>query len=75
MTSPRIPGAMAYLMGAGIAPEDDDGNATDAACFFGVDERTARGWLEGVTAPRGQVVAYSIATMPEQSREFLAGAA
>lgn len=27
-------------------------NSTDAAAFFGVDDRTVRGWLEGSTAPR-----------------------
>ena len=50
-------------------------NSTEAASFFGVDEKTARGWIEGHTAPRGQVVALTIVTMPEQSKQFLTGAA
>lgn len=45
-------------------------NTTDAAAFFGVDESTVRGWLS-TTAPRGQVVAYAIAAMPDQSRQIV----
>lgn len=49
-------------------------NSTDAAAFFGVDDRTVRGWLEGSTAPRGQVVAYAVATMPVQSKQIVRAA-
>lgn len=49
-------------------------NSTDAAAFFGVDDRTVRGWLEGSTAPRGQVVAYAVATMPAQSKQIVRAA-
>lgn len=49
-------------------------NSTDAAAFFGVDERTVRGWLEGSTAPRGQVVAYAVATMPERAQHIVMAA-
>ena len=47
-------------------------NSTDAACFFGVDDRTVRGWIEGSTAPRGQVVAYAVAAMPEAAKSLRA---
>lgn len=50
-------------------------NSTDAAAFFGVDDRTVRGWLEGSTAPRGQVVAYAIAAMPERAEQIMRAAA
>lgn len=46
-------------------------NSTDAAAFFGVDDRTVRGWLEGTTAPRGQVVAYAVATMPDRAQHIV----
>lgn len=49
-------------------------NSTDAAAFFGVDDRTVRGWLEGSTAPRGQVVAYAVATMPERAQHIVRAA-
>lgn len=49
-------------------------NSTDAACFFGVDDRTVRGWIEGSTAPRGQIVAYAVAAMPEATRLLRAAA-
>jgi hypothetical protein len=39
-----------------------------------VDDRTVRGWLEGSTAPRGQVVAYAMATMPEPSKQIVRAA-
>ena len=32
------------------------GNSVTVAFFFDVDEKTARNWLEGVTAPRAEVV-------------------
>lgn len=47
---------------------------TDAAAFFGVDDRTVRGWLEGSTAPRGQVVAYAVAAMPERIDQIVRAA-
>ena len=50
-------------------------NSTDAACFFGVDDRTVRGWLEGTTAPRGQIVAYAAATMPKETAQLIGTAA
>ena len=50
-------------------------NSTDAAAFFGVDDRTVRGWLEGSTAPRGQVVAYAVAHMPNRARQIVGGKA
>ena len=50
-------------------------NSTDAACFFGVDEKTARGWLEGHTSPRGQVVAFAMHEMPDACKAFMGGAA
>ena len=50
-------------------------NSTDAACFFGVDDRTVRGWLEGSTAPRGQVVAYAVVAMPGRAKEIVGEAA
>ena len=46
-------------------------NSTDAAAFFGADDRTVRGWLEGSTAPRGQVVAYAMAAMPGPSKQIV----
>lgn len=46
-------------------------NSTDAAAFFGVDDRTVRGWIEGTTAPRGQVVARAM-TSPQTSRAVMA---
>ena len=49
-------------------------NSTDAAFFFGVDDRTVRGWIEGSTAPRGQIVAYAVAAMPEAARLLRAAA-
>lgn len=50
-------------------------NSTDAAAFFGVDDRTVRGWIEGSTAPRGQVVAYAVATMPDRTLKIVGAAA
>ncbi|NBW13844.1 MAG: hypothetical protein EBR82_38165 [Caulobacteraceae bacterium] len=41
------------------------------AVFFSVDDRTARQWMEGTTAPRGQCVALAVAAMPDQARAFL----
>ena len=49
-------------------------NSTDAACFFGVDDRTVRGWLEGSTAPRGQVVAYAVVAMPSRIKQIVGDA-
>ena len=46
-------------------------NSAHVAAFFSVDDRTARGWLEGVTAPRGQVVAYAMAAMPDQAAALI----
>jgi len=46
-------------------------NSAHVAAFFNVDDRTARGWLEGVTSPRGQVVAYAVATMPHEAASLL----
>lgn len=50
-------------------------NSTDAAAFFGVDDRTVRGWIEGSTAPRGQVVAYAVAAMPSRAMQIVGVAA
>lgn len=50
-------------------------NSTDAAAFFGVDDRTVRGWIEGSTAPRGQVVAYAVAAMPSRAMQIVGAAA
>lgn len=50
-------------------------NSTDAATFFGVDDRTVRGWIEGSTAPRGQVVAYAVAAMPNRAMQIVGVAA
>jgi hypothetical protein len=50
-------------------------NSADVASFFDVDDRTARGWLEGHTGPRGQVVAYAVATMPAETAAMVGRAA
>jgi len=41
------------------------------AVFFNVDDRTARQWMEGTTAPRGQCVALAVVAMPDEARAFL----
>lgn len=34
------------------------------ACFFSVDEKTARNWWEGVTGPSGHAVAIAVRCLP-----------
>lgn len=39
-------------------------NAVEVAYFFGTDEKTARNWLAGITAPRSEVVLALIERCP-----------
>lgn len=50
-------------------------NSTEAAAYFGVDDRTVRGWLNLSTEPRGWVVAYALAAMPERAAQIMRAAA
>lgn len=49
-------------------------SATEIACFFDVDERTARLWLEGSTAPRGWVVSFAVMAIPSAAPFLLEAA-
>lgn len=40
-------------------------DATEVAYFYGVTDRAARDWWEGVSGPRGAVVALAAAAEPE----------
>lgn len=49
-------------------------NSVEVAAFFDVDERTARLWLEGVSAPRGWAVSYACTSIPSAAGYLLAAA-
>ncbi|MBK8772914.1 MAG: hypothetical protein IPM06_21125 [Rhizobiales bacterium] len=49
-------------------------NPLHAAVFFDVDERTARHWWEGSTAPQAWVIAFAVRAIPS-AMSFLAEAA
>jgi hypothetical protein len=57
----------AFLRGHFLSP-------LHAAVFFDVDERTARHWWEGSSAPQAWVISFAIASIPD-ARAFLAEAA
>lgn len=46
-------------------------NSVDVAHFFDVDEKTARNWMEGVSAPRGALVAWVFDAMPAAAAAYL----
>ena len=46
-------------------------SAEHVAVFFGVTERAARNWREGVTGPKGGSVAYAIKTLPGAAERLL----
>lgn len=48
-------------------------DAQQVGYFFGVSERTARDWWEGVTRSQGWAVAYAIESIPT-AREYLRAA-
>lgn len=45
--------------------------AEHAAVFFGVTEKAARNWREGITGPKGGAVAYAIKTLPGAAEQLL----
>lgn len=49
-------------------------NALEVAVFFSVDEKTARQWIEGVTAPRGWAASFAVLAIPS-AQAFLLRAA
>ena len=50
-------------------------SSTHVAAFFGVDDRTARHWLEGTTAPNGATAIFAVAAIPGAMQELLEFAA
>ena len=46
-------------------------SAEHVAVFFGVTEKAARNWREGVTGPKGGAVAYAIKTLPGAAERLL----
>lgn len=58
----------AYLRASGLCP-------AEIAVAFGVDQRTAQNWLEGLVAPRGAVVALAALREPERFAEHFGRAA
>ena len=49
-------------------------SSTEVAAFFGVDDRTARHWLHGTTAPSGSVAIHAIAAIPGALAELMRAA-
>ena len=45
------------------------------AAFFGVDDHTARDWLEGTTGPRGFAVAIACSAIPGAAQQLMGLAA
>lgn len=50
-------------------------DATEVAFFYGVTERAARDWWEGVSGPRGSAVAIAAGTHPEGFSQIVLGRA
>ena len=50
-------------------------DSEEIAFFYGVDEKTARNWLEGATGPRGAHVAMAFEAYPVAAMTILLGAA
>jgi hypothetical protein len=50
-------------------------DATEVAYFYGVTDRAARDWWEGVSGPRGAVVALAAAAEPEGFARMVLGRA
>lgn len=48
-------------------------DATEVAFFYGVTDRAARDWWEGVSGPKGAVVALAAAAEPEGFERYLLG--
>lgn len=46
-------------------------SAEHVAVFFGVTEKAARNWREGVTGPKGGAVAYAIKNVPGAADKLL----
>lgn len=46
-------------------------SAEHVAVFFGVTEKAARNWREGVSGPKGGSVAYAIKNMPGAAESLL----
>ena len=50
-------------------------DSVHVAYTFGVSERTARDWMNGVTGPRGSHVALAFAAEPKSAQRILLGVA
>ena len=49
-------------------------SSAHVAAFFGMDDRTARHWLEGTTAPNGATALFAAATIPGALAELMVAA-
>jgi hypothetical protein len=50
-------------------------DATEVAFFYGVTDRAARDWWEGVSGPKGAVVAMAAASSPAGFARIILGRA
>ena len=49
-------------------------NSTEIACFFDIDEKTARQWLNGINAPQAWAASFAVVSIPGAARELLEAA-
>ncbi len=49
-------------------------NSVEVAVFFSCDEKTARNWLEGLSAPSSPAAIYAVASIPGALDELMRAA-